>query len=309
MFRDIQSAGFSKALAGHADQRPKRVIVYGRYKPDWDKSLDVDAPVWRGMPGVQDVRRARTWGALMALGLGSGRPSIVLSLRERFIESCPPLWWGLSPSRRAFGICRDKQRFAEYCAAAGLSDLVPETYADRDDVHYPAVLKRTNKAGGYGVAIVDSRAQLQRLMRMKPWRHRRTIVQALLPGHVDHVTHCVALNGRIIWHCSYRYDLMESAPLQSSKTIVERSRHVAASAHIASLERFLLPLDYSGAVSFDYRLMPDGGVKVFEINPRFGGSLMRPENFEDMRAGLATLIAHAQPPRWALTRKVSQAAA
>lgn len=281
-------------------EHPSRIIVFGSYSSDWDKRVDADAPVWKGMLGVSEVTRARTLPQLILRGLFDGRPSVVLALRERFLACSPPFWWGLMPSRRAFLACRDKARFAAFTRSAGLEDLVPRTYADLDAAAFPLVLKRTNKAGGYGVAIIASKQELLTRKAQKPWRGRKTILQELLPGHVDHVTHAVARHGRILWHCSYRYDLDAARPLQSAQTIEKRSRHVAAMAHIAAFERFLVPLDYSGAVSFDYRLMPDGGLKVFEINPRFGGSMMRAENLEDMRQGIATLIAASEPPRWRL---------
>lgn len=281
-------------------EHPSRIILFGSYSSDWDKRVDADAPVWRDMPGVSEVTRVRTLPQLLLMWLLDGRPGVVLALRERFLACCPPFWWGLMPSRRAFLTCRDKARFASFTRSAGLEDLVPRTYANPDSAEFPLVLKRTNKAGGYGVAIIGSKEELLARKAQKPWRGRRTILQALLPGHIDHVTHAVARHGRILWHCSYRYDLDQARPLQSAQTIEKRSRHVASPAHIAILERFLVPLDYSGAVSFDYRLMPDGSLKVFEINPRFGGSMMRAENLEDMRQGLATLIAASEPPRWRL---------
>lgn len=47
----------------------------------------------------------------------------------------------------------------------------------------------------------------------------------------------------------------------------------------------------------DWRRRPDGRLAVFEVNPRLGASLMRPENGADLAAAIGALLAAALPPR------------
>lgn len=63
---------------------------------------------------------------------------------------------------------------------------------------------------------------------------------------------------------------------------------------LALFERFLRPIRYDGPANIDTRRGADGTVWVLEINPRLGGSLMRPEKVEDL-AALAALVANAAP--------------
>jgi carbamoylphosphate synthase large subunit len=85
--------------------------------------------------------------------------------------------------------------------------------------------------------------------------------------------------------------------VQTFDTISRITPHVASPDDIASFERLLLPLGYDGPATVDYRRRPDGRLAVFEINPRFGGSLMRPAHEDDLVMSLRTVLDNATPPR------------
>jgi carbamoylphosphate synthase large subunit len=61
----------------------------------------------------------------------------------------------------------------------------------------------------------------------------------------------------------------------------------------AQFERLLSPLDYSGPCNFDYKRSDSGEMAVFEINPRFGGTLMKPENIAHLQQALSCIIQNA----------------
>ncbi len=58
-------------------------------------------------------------------------------------------------------------------------------------------------------------------------------------------------------------------------------------------EHFLRPLRFNGPANIDFRRRADGSIVILEINPRFGGSLMRPEYVADLRAAVGAILAHA----------------
>ena len=93
--------------------------------------------------------------------------------------------------------------------------------------------------------------------------------------------------------------LGESMPVWSGFDAWRRCE--ATAAELRQLERFLRPLRYSGPVNFDYKRGPKG-VVVFEINPRFGGSLFRERNVAELRACVAAIAAHA---RWRPHRRAA----
>ena len=45
-----------------------------------------------------------------------------------------------------------------------------------------------------------------------------------------------------------------------------------------------------------YKIAPDGSVRFFEINPRFGGSLLQPRQRAELRQALNCIFENA-PPR------------
>lgn len=277
--------------------KPGRVIVFGRYQWRDVETVGADAPVWRNVPGVAEVEVAESFPALLLSAWRSGGNCLVIPFRERQLLFCPRLFWGLLPSRRALAICRDKLRFDRFVRQAELSEFVPGRYQSLEAASFPCVVKRLNKNGGHGVAIAGSAQELVALRNRRPFRHRPILLQELVPGLVDYATHCVCRDGRIVWHCTYEYQIDPNVRVQTGKSIVGRRRLEASAAEIAQMERFVAAIGYDGPASFDYRRRDDGRIMVFEINPRFGGSMMRPENDADLRAGLQAVIDHAVPPR------------
>ena len=122
-----------------APQRPGRIIVYGRHPQRWLTALAPETSVWSGL--ADEVVLVRTSCELLRLGHRGGRQSLVVPLRERNIRHCPRLYWGLWPSRRAVRVLADKQAFARYLVAEGLTGLAPRHFDGRGDVRFPVVVR------------------------------------------------------------------------------------------------------------------------------------------------------------------------
>ncbi len=274
-------------------RRPTRVVVYGRHPQRWLATLAPDAAVWSGL--ADEVVLVRTSFELLRQGHRAGRQSIVVPLRERNIARSPRLYWGLWPSRRAVRLLADKRAFGGYLAAEGLTGLAPAHFDRPGDVRFPVVVKRPVGSGGEEVALARSAAELARVLDEPRFRHRPVVLQAHAGAGDDHVTHAVAVGGRIVWHRGYRYRLLPGTEIQTSDTVLGIEPFTETATTLASFERLLLPLAYDGPLNIDTRRRADGQVTVLEVNPRMGGSLMRPEHVEDLRACLAAVIAHARP--------------
>jgi len=285
-----------RVLLPRRDEKPDHVVVFASRR--WKALAEVrdGAPVWDGIPGVAQVEVAHKVRDLFRIGRRTGWRCIVIPFRERFLRFCPRIFWGLMPSRRALATCRNKARFHRFAQRHGLSDLLPRHYPSAAGAQFPCVMKLPATAGGHGVAFVDSAAEFERRRRQEPWRGRPVLLQEAVPGAVDYATHCVCKDGQIVWHCTYRYQLDPAIRIQSPRTILERRRVLASLVDIEQMERFVRALRYEGPASFDYRRRDDGRLIIFEINPRFGGSMTRPETTEDLREGLAALVANAVPP-------------
>lgn len=277
--------------------KPDRLVVYGPSRNSHAPALAPDSAIWTGVEGVGEVVVAHSLIDLLQLGFAQGRQSIVLPMRERYLKNCPRLFWGLMPSRRAVAICHDKRRFAVFAREHGLGELIPKSFVSADG-RFPVVIKRRRLANGSGVALVRSAEELAALRQRAPWAGHRLLVQETIEGSIDCVTHCVVRRGRMVWQSTYQYLIDAREGVQRPSTILGRRRCQLSRADQEQLERFLAALDYDGPAVFDYRRTADGRIKVLEINARFGGSLFRPENADDLGAALRALVAHAVPPPW-----------
>ena len=81
--------------------------------------------------------------------------------------------------------------------------------------------------------------------------------------------------------------------IKSEDNVMRRWTIATPDAIVRQIEAVLAPLAYNGPCNLDYKLDPDGKIRVFEINPRLGGSLMMPQHGEELRQALACIVANA----------------
>ncbi len=276
------------------ERRPVRVVIFGEHSEDWMSALASDAPVWKSFPRVREVLLAAD-----AAGLPADRPdnvgTVVIPLMEDHARNLPSGFHALSPDRRSIDILADKAAFAAHGSNLGLDRLCPATFRDARRATFPCVLKRLDLNAGRGVALARSRFELELRLEQEPWLGHPYILQAYTPGDVEYVTYCVCRDGRLLWHCSFAYRIRGSDAIRTSDNVETMSAIAAPPGVIAAIGRFLRPLAYSGPCNVDYKIAPDGGIVVLEINPRLGGSLMRPENVGFLARALSEIIDAATP--------------
>ena len=269
-------------------RNPVRVVIYGEHSPDWMRALSEGAPVWENLIADRKLLVEHVSQTPIPQAQLAGALTIVVPLMEEHTESCPPEFPALIPTRLALRTFRDKGAFAEYAAQQGLSARCPVVYPNSGVARFPCVLKRTDLNAGIGVVIAESGDHLKELLQEPLFSGYPYILQSLVPGDCEYVTHCICDRGRIVWHCSYAYDLDPQIRLRVSGSKTRRAE--ISPAQLAELGKFLAPLAFSGPCNIDHKVADDGHVIVFEINPRLGGSLMYPENLDDLRAALSSLV-------------------
>ena len=283
--------------SGHGSERPDRVVLYGPHTERWRDALSPASGLWDGVPGIREVVIVDRLAELLREGWKGGRQSIVIPLRRRALQHFPRLYWNLAPGLQAHERCFDKIRFDRFMRGTGRAQLVPRSWRRPAQCRFPCVVKRNNKEGSIGVRVVYSADDLAAVMAVRPFRGRPVIFQELIDGLVDYATHCVAVDGRIVWHTSYGYDIDPVSRVQSTADHAARRRLETAPDVLEAFEQVLIALRYSGPASFDWRPVNDGFV-LFEINPRLGGSMMLPINQGDLRAAVSAVVANARPPEW-----------
>jgi hypothetical protein len=279
------------------DRPAELLFLYRRTSPRLHATLS-DEEMWRDIP-IRHGRDYHRSGLRYFLRPSGMEDRIVVPLRESDTLRLPERYWGLHPTRRAVDTLRDKAAFANYAVEAGLGAHVPQRYESAEEASYPCVLKRTNRAGSYGVALARSVDELNMMLRRRPWRGRPVLLQRYVEGE-DCVIHGVAVAGRIVWHSAYRYALPPDVPIRTPDNFEGFDRVPCSADDLARFERFLLPLGYDGPFNIDFRRPVGGTPVVFEINPRMGTSIFRPENRADLKATISAIVAHARPMRSAV---------
>lgn len=261
------------------------IAIHGRHSPNWHSAFAPDAAIWAPLNGIAQgaVGPARWW-----------RKRVVVPLMEPHVASMPGGCHALVPEPGALAILADKARFAQHAAAIGAAHLLPKRI-DPERPTFPAVLKRTDLNAGNGVALATSPEQLEERLAEAPWAGHRVLLQEAIPARTDFVTHIVSVRGRIVWHCTYAYPLANRRVIRGPVEALTIERRRTRLEDIRAFEQLLAPLAFDGPANIDYRRRRDGSLAILEINPRLGGSLMRPENAPDLAGCLRAIVRYA---RW-----------
>lgn len=245
-------------------------------------ALGPAAPVWKHIPQVAEVLH------IIAPPIpDSPLPTVVIPLLEHHIRSLPVGCNSITPAANALDVLADKAAFADYSSRLKLR--TPAVYLSLEKAQFPCVIKRTNLNGGAGIEIAASVAHAKELLSTERFPSGPVICQELVKNEREHVAHCICREGRVVWIRVYAYALGEQPAINRAGLGRPESSEITQE-QLAQIEAFLIPLKYNGPCAVDYTLDDNGSILVFEINPRLGGSLMRPENGHDLREALCWIL-------------------
>ena len=267
-------------------QRPQ-VLIHGRYSP-WMKALGPGAAIWSRI-GPYEVGRSYRLGVLP-----TWRRRYVIPLYPPSYRTMPSPAWALIPSREAQRICADKALFARFVRIHGPSDATPATWSTDGPIQFPAVLKRTDLMANRGIVIVADAGALAARLAEPDWCDHPVIVQEYIVGAAEETLHAICVKGRIIWHFANFHQLDSGQSIRSAPDAVKPRASTVSVEDLALFARIFAALAYEGPATIDFKRRPDGRIAVFEINPRLGGTLMRPVFTEQRAAAVATILAHAR---------------
>lgn len=272
---------------------PVRVVIFGAFADNWLARLS-EPKTWQAIPAVTEVLM---WPDDPAQKLPPPSPAdprtVVIPLSEDNILNCPRTAQALAPDRRSVTTLRNKAAFAAYVEKAGLAELCPVTYAIREQVEYPCIVKYVNAAFAFGSRILRSDRELDDFLQTEPWDPAKFIVQQCIVSPVEYATHCVCQGGRILWSSTFAFENDTGQEIRQGIVFKSMTAVAAPESALAAIERLLLPLGYDGPCSVDYTLTAEGRVAVFEINARFGGTIMLVPNVPYLQQALACIVENA----------------
>lgn len=168
------------------------------------------------------------------------------------------------PSSPLVALCDDKLALACWMRDNGFGAILPAFQTATRA--YPHVRKARFGEFGLGTHIVHG-----------PWdevedgdSHFR---QQAVPGRLEYALHLLRIGGRVRYARCYRYDMGQALGVRGAALTPLDCQPVDPGPALAPCVELLAALDYEGLCCINYKI--DRGVlRVLEINPRFGGSLV-----------------------------------
>lgn len=155
----------------------------------------------------------------------------------------------------------------EFFNRGGFKNITPKT---NEDLRYPYILKKKIGAWGEEISVIsDSCSERSHVKQIESEDYFR---QEYIEGHDEYTTHIIINDGTIVFARTIKFTFAEMYFVKG-KHFKETRREVVDHGHLNNLfQKILNKIDYQGTCCFNYKIV-EGTVKLFEINPRFGGSM------------------------------------
>jgi len=167
----------------------------------------------------------------------------------------------------------NKANLHSYAAELGMLRHLPQHYEHPEAASYPCMLKASVGEHGKGVHIVESATQVAELA-VGGFKAGRWLLQECCPGRIEHATSLLVKNGHIVdFVCTnYEYDKEVYVWPYVEELKEKRLSHSdVPQAHLVIMKSFLA--EFTGICNFNYKVRPDGGMCIFEVNARVGADL------------------------------------
>lgn len=169
------------------------------------------------------------------------------------------------PSAESLAICDDKMSFNRFMIDHGFGAYIPNT---QRPLKFPYILKKSVDEYGQSTFIIDNEMDEQR--HAHDLNNSGFYSQELVSGKHEYATHIVFKDGKITANLNIRYTFSEASFVKGKQKYL--CRQVCLTKHQELFAEILTKLGFEGICCFNYK-EKDGKPMIFEINPRFGGSL------------------------------------
>lgn len=177
---------------------------------------------------------------------------------------------------KTWSLLRDKSKFNEYLMK-NYPLNVPTVYCSNkkminNNIVYPVVVKPSIAFGGNGIVLCHNKEQLN--------QHKNPdIIQEFTMNEYEYVAHLFCKDGAIINSIIIRQkdDIYN---IRTSLFDPEKLEYIDDFDMTFFID-IVKKLNYSGGFCANFKLQ-DGVIKIFEINPRFGGSVYSLDLFKDL---------------------------
>ncbi len=172
----------------------------------------------------------------------------------------------------------DKCSFIKFILNNYLSDLIPKVYIviHNGNIHvqgpiktYPIIFKYGYVCAGSGSKVCLSVKDLSRCTEES--QGYNFVVQEYIEDNTEYSAHVFVVNGQVKHAIYYKTIHQEKYYIQCGK-MKEYTRELNFK-YETEFDKIFGLLNYTGFACVDFKVV-DNQVKIFEINPRFGGTLI-----------------------------------
>lgn len=175
--------------------------------------------------------------------------------------------------RNIINICNNKDLFSQTIIDFGYVDFIPKIYSI-ENIIYPCIIKPVNGWSGINVDILRYHEEyLGYLDKNKNTRWKKYIIQQLIEHDRIYSGHFLCKNGLILLSTIYFRSIDKNTIFKGKITDYTKCNLDKINNNNIFVE-ILKKLQYNGFACFDFCYDSLNKLKIFELNPRIGGSLI-----------------------------------
>lgn len=260
----------------------KMLIFYGHYD-GWFNIYKKDALMEHLGDLICDVKKFPNISELKEYLLGEGKnyknyiiPSTLNHIHELNANGIKSLFKVDSGWLKRLN---NKKQFAEYAKEYNLLKYMPRIYSKLCDRSSDTLVVVKPCESSYSIGVHKNR-----LNQLTDKDFEKNVIQEYIKDPKEYAGYFVAYKGIIKLSFAYvgNHGDGEFIKCDGGKhDNTPKTRIILEDKIVRELELFLKPTNYTGTCCFDFKIK-NGELKVFEINPRIGGSLNFPENKKDL---------------------------
>lgn len=170
------------------------------------------------------------------------------------------------PNKESVLLCDDKDAFNTFLISNGFSDYIPTTGVK---LKFPYILKKKVDVWGANSFIIDNKNK-ELEFEDKINNIGEYFTQELILGKTEYATHILCKKNRIVYSLNVKYTFANDMPIKGKDKPLFMT--IISSHYLDLFSTILELINFEGLCCFNYKIV-NGKPLIFEINPRFGGSL------------------------------------
>jgi len=173
------------------------------------------------------------------------------------------------PSDFCIDLCNNKLNFYKFLIENNFNDYTPMTTGNHK---FPYILKKN--IGEFGIETIiinDKKDEIENFDKINSTNY---FTQEYIDGSEEYTAHIIFANNRIIYFKVLMFSFSEKYFIKGKYFSPDTVMVANHSKYKKIFEDILTIMGYQGICCFNYKVS-NGTLKIFEINPRFGGSMTR----------------------------------